>query len=312
MEPLLPSGTKPQAVLVQPTGQLSDAWLSRATFLHVGDGRVTDLVVTAYGRGTQAAAGKTTWQTLLDTCGHDGTTCDPVRSTQRGDVLIRHFDGGSRVQAINVRKSGRAVSAESRNDDISAATPSPGSGAPGLADDIDALISLATTVPEPMLADANNGTAPSATATPTSSPTVPSPVVSVTAGQKVDLGSGSYLTVTSAEKCVVFAEPGHPSPQNCTSLTDGNQGPKSISVQAGGSVSMPFFITGVYTGMDASNITVTVDGLARIATIVKLGSHPTSLVYYLAWPTPVPGSLMTSGKLHIEAFDSDGRLLARS
>lgn len=150
-------------------------------------------------------------------------------------------------------------------------------------------------------------TSPSATTVPTASP-----VVTVASAQKVDLGSGSYLTVTTTEKCYVLADPPNPSTPECKSLTDGNQATRSISLQSGsGGAGKPTIMTGIYTGNDARLITVTSGGVTRAATIVKLGAHPSSLVYYLVWPTPVPAGAAAQGGVTIEAFDSAGRSLAK-
>lgn len=151
---------------------------------------------------------------------------------------------------------------------------------------------------------------PSASPTPPSTPSV-SPVVTVSAGQKVDLGSGSYLTVTATEKCYVLADPPNPSTPECKSLTDGNQAAKSISLQSGSAgLGKTTVLTGIYTGTDASVITVTSGGVTQAATIVKLGSHPNWLIYYLVWPTSLPAAV-ANGDVTIDAFDSSGRSLAK-
>jgi hypothetical protein len=162
------------------------------------------------------------------------------------------------------------------------------------------------------LGDALNGLpTASASPAPTTVPTT-SPVITVSAGQKVDLGSGSYLTVTPTEKCYVLADPPNPSTPECKSLTDGNQAAKSISLQSGSAgAGKPTVMTGIYTGIDATLITVTSGGLTRAATIVKLGAHPNSLIYYLVWPTAVPAGADAHGGVTIEAFDGAGRSLAK-
>jgi hypothetical protein len=177
---------------------------------------------------------------------------------------------------------------------------------------VDDLVNIAALSPEPVLGDATSiVTSTGAPAATSSSVVTPvSPVVTVAAGQKVDLGSGSYLTVTSAEKCVVIADPPNPATPNCKSLTGGNQATKSISMQGGGT-GTTYVITGIYTGADATTVTVTVEGKSEAATIVKLGSHPASLIYYVTWPTPVPTGAVAGGQLTVEALDASGRTLAR-
>lgn len=152
---------------------------------------------------------------------------------------------------------------------------------------------------------------PSASPMPATSAPSLSPVMTVSAGQKVDLGSGSYLTVTATEKCYVLADPPNPSTPECKSLTDGNQAAKSISLQSGSAgAGKPTVMTGIYTGTDASLITVTSGGVTQAATIVKLGANPNSLIYYLVWPTSLPATAAAHGDLTVEAFDSAGRSLA--
>ena len=105
------------------------------------------------------------------------------------------------------------------------------------------------------------------------------------------------------------ADPPNPATPNCKSLTDGNQGPKSISIQSGsGSGAALVVITGIYTGTDATTIIVSVGGKSETATIVKLGTHPASLVYYLTWPAPIPAGPRA---LSVEAFDSTGASVAK-
>jgi hypothetical protein len=78
-----------------------------------------------------------------------------------------------------------------------------------------------------------------------------------------------------------------------------------------GSGGSPEVITGIYTGADAATVIVTVEGKSETATIVKLGAHPPSLVYYVTWPTAVPPGAGGSGMLGVEAFDTNGHPLAK-
>ena len=157
-----------------------------------------------------------------------------------------------------------------------------------------------------------NPTSSSATPTPTTPAKPQSPVVTVSSGQKVDLGSGSYLTVTRAEKCYYMADPPNPATPECKSLTDGNQAPRSISLQSSSAgAGKPEILTGIYTGTDAATITATFKGVTRAATIVKLGAHPASLVYFLVWPTGLPSGATMNQQFTIEALDANGRSLAK-
>ena len=305
--------TKPVSVTTNGPADLSKSSSVTAVFSYTNEGHTTSLQVTAFAKDTQASPGKSTLDTILAGCDQGGVTCDPVQQTVAGPVLIRHAPTRGIVDVLSFRASGVVVVARTPDRDTASASPGTDAGLAGLAISVDDLVTIAALSPEPVLADATSIGSSTDAPTPTNSSAVPSvsPVVTVASGQRVDLGSGSYLTVTSAEKCVVIADPPYPATPNCTSLTDGNQAVKSISMQGGGVTGKPYVISGIYTGADATTITVTVQGTSETAMIVKVGSHPASLVYYVNWPTSVPAGAVAGGKLTVAAFDASGRLLAR-
>ena len=284
-----------------------------AVFRYTSEGRSTSLTVTAFGQDTQASPGRSALDTLRASCDQGGVTCDPLRHTVAGPVLVRHAAGRGVVDALSFRASGVVVVARAPESDTASASPGTDAGRAGLAISVDDLVTIAALSPEPALAvSTSTVTSTEAPAPSVSSDVLPvSPVVTVRSGQKVDLGAGSYLTVTKAEKCMVIADPPNPANSNCKSLTDGNQAPRSISMQSGsGSGGTPEIITGIYTGADAATIIVTVDGTSETATIVKLGSRPSTLVYYVVWPTQVPSGAGGTGRLGATAYDAHGHALS--
>jgi hypothetical protein len=306
--------TKPVSVTTNGPADLSKSSSVTAVFSYSSGGHTVSLTVTAFGQGTQAFPGTSNLDSALAGCGQGGVTCDPVQQTVAGPVLVRRAPTRGIVDAMSFRASGVVVVARISDGSTASASPGTQDGGSGPAISVDDLVNIATLSPEPVLADTTPTVTPPGTPAPATSFAVlpASPVVTVTSGQKVDLGSGSYLTVTKAEKCMVVADPPNPPTPNCKSLTDGNQAPKSISMQSGsGSSGSPEVITGIYTGADAATVIVTVEGKPETATIVKLGSHPTSLVYYVTWPTAVPPGAGGSGMLSVEAFDTNGHPLAK-
>jgi len=306
--------TKPVSVTTNGPADLSKSSSVVAVFSYTSEGHTTSLQVTAFAKDTQASPGKSALDTVLAGCDQGGVTCDPVQQTVAGPVLIRHAPTRGIVDVLSFRASGVVVVARTPDKDTASASPGTDAGLARLAISVDNLVEIAALSPEPVLADATPTVTSTGAPAPTSSSAVPpvSPVVTVASGQKVDLGSGSYLTVTQVEKCMVMADPPNPATPNCKSLTDGNQAPKSISMQSGsGSGGTPVVITGIYTGTDATSIIVTVEGKSETATIVKLGSHPAWLIYHVTWPTAVPAGAGVSGRLSVEAFDTTGHSLAK-
>jgi hypothetical protein len=305
--------TKPVSASTNGPAQLSKASSVHAVFDYTSEGRTTTLTVTAFAKDTVSTPGVSTLDALLASCDPTYVSCDPVQQTVAGPVLVRHAATRGFVDALSLRASGVVVVARTPEGTATAGTARPSPGPSGTTISVDELVTIAALSPEPALAAPAAKPAPG-TPTPTAATTsrTVSPVVTVTPGQKVDLGSGSYLTVTKAEKCMVIADGSVGGTSNCNSLTDGNQAPRSISLQSGsGGVGMPEIVTGIYTGTDAATITVTVDGTSRTATIVKLGSHPTSLVYYLTLSTALPAGGVAARRVSVEAFDATGRSLAR-
>ena len=301
---------KPVSAATNGPAQLSEATSVHAVFDYSSEGRLTTLTVTAFAEDATAGPGQSALDAALASCEPTYASCDPVQQTASGPVLVRHAAERGFVDALSFRASGVVVVA--RTPEVTADAASAGPGARTTIS-VGELVTIAALSPEPALAASAAKPAPGTPApTAEANGRSVSPVVTVTSGQKVDLGSGSYLTVTKAEKCMVLADGSAGGASNCKSLTDGNQAQRSISLQSGsGPGGSPEIITGIYTGTDATTITVTVDGTSRTATIVKLGSHPRSLVYYLTLPMAPVASGVAGGGVSVEAFDARGRSLAK-
>lgn len=155
LESFLPSGTETPAVY-----STEGAWQSfpshasaRAAFRLVRDGRSTALVVTAYAdvpeqRDVSEVVAARLAE-LEQSCDATTITCDPRVGSSSGPVIVRRWVDGSHIAASSVRGNGVVVTVDSWNGDTSKDRILDGSGDPGLVDDIDALVTLAASVPLP-------------------------------------------------------------------------------------------------------------------------------------------------------------------
>jgi hypothetical protein len=120
-------------------------------------------------------------------------------------------------------------------------------------------------------------------------------------GERVDIGGGAYLTLSSQQKCVTFAdEPGF---AQCKSLTDGNQARGSVGMQGRGDATGSY-VTGIYTASDAAKIVYTHGGSHWVMTIVKLRNGGRNVAYFLTLPA---GTLTFEGDDQITVYNRDGR-----
>lgn len=155
LEPFLPAGTETPAVYSSEGARQSFPSYAnaRAAFRLVRDGRATALVVTAYSMvPEQRSASEVVAARIAElekSCDGTTITCDPRVETSSGPVIVRRWADGSHIAASSVRDTGIVVTVDSWNGDASEDRILEGSGTPGLADDIDALVSLAAAVPLP-------------------------------------------------------------------------------------------------------------------------------------------------------------------
>ena len=73
---------------------------------------------------------------LEQSCDGTDTVCDPRIETSSGPVIVRRWADGSHIAASSVRDTGIVVMVDSWNGDTDKDQVLPGSGTPGLADDL--------------------------------------------------------------------------------------------------------------------------------------------------------------------------------
>jgi len=184
LEPFLPAGTETPAMHAGEGALQSypSHAFSRASFRLVKDGRATALVVTAYAdvpeqRGQSEVVAARIAE-LEQSCGGTEIRCDPRVESSSGPVIVRRWADGSHIAASSVRDTGIVVTVDSWNGDAADDRILDGSGDPGLLDDVDALVTLAASVPVPASVMTTPTPTPVAsTDAPTSDPT-PAPTVS--------------------------------------------------------------------------------------------------------------------------------------
>jgi len=186
LEPFLPAGTETPAMHAGEGALQSypSHAFSRASFRLVKDGRATALVVTAYAdvpeqRGQSEVVAARIAE-LEQSCGGTEIRCDPRIESSSGPVIVRRWADGSHIAASSVRDTGIVVTVDSWNGDASGDKILDGSGDPGLLDDVDALVTLAASVPVPasvMTTPTPTPTPVASTDAPTTGPT-PSPTMS--------------------------------------------------------------------------------------------------------------------------------------
>lgn len=192
LEPYLPAGTETPAEYVS-----DGAWQSypshsnaRAAFRLVRDDRATALVVTAYAdvpelRGSSEVVAARLAE-LEQSCDGTTVTCDARVESSSGPVIVRRWADGSHIAASSVRENGVVVTVDSWNGDTTQDRILEGSGKPGLADDIDALVTLAASVPLPAVVMTTPTPVPTTDATtaepqPSGSSSGPEPIPTGTA-----------------------------------------------------------------------------------------------------------------------------------
>jgi hypothetical protein len=127
------------------------------------------------------------------------------------------------------------------------------------------------------------------------------PVLVVRPGQRIDLGHGGWMTLTSSERCVGVAD-GY----SCKSVTDGNQPPNTVSVQISGSSAGTLY-SPLYIGPgQAARMTVQVAGGTYQARVVTLAGHPGYATGYV-WGKADSSTAVPK----ITVYDASGRVLAR-
>ncbi|MEY9965521.1 hypothetical protein ABIA33_003567 [Streptacidiphilus sp. MAP12-16] len=162
-------------------------------------------------------------------------------------------------------------------------------------------------------------TAPTVTATRTqhsakptaslaASPTGAWPSVRVVqSGRTVDFGHGMWMTLTAGQRCAGLGQPGG---STCKSVTDGNQGPGTVSQQIMGDQSGTMY-TPLYIGSgQVARMTVEVGGTTYRATVVTLPGRPGYATGYV-WGPPISGGLAGISP-KITVYDAQGQVLAVS
>ena len=168
LEQSMPYVDRTTAVSVETNGpaDLSKSSSVQAVFRYTSDGRTTNLVVTAFANGTRASPGTSALDAVLASCHQPAVSCDPVRQTVAGPVLIMHASNRGFVEALSFRASGVVVVARVPIGDTTAGSSQPGRGVPGFAGSLDELVNIAALSPEPELEDASGGNAGTAAPTP--------------------------------------------------------------------------------------------------------------------------------------------------
>ena len=257
---------------------LADASMVREVFRYTGGGRTTTLIVTAN-------VGGNAWDIMRGDCHNSSTACHPVQQTSAGPVIVTNATGPGVIAAINRRPSGTLIMVSSLMYDVTSDGSDSAELPAGLAGDVDKLVTIATSVPEPALAPDTTPAPASSSATPTVTtagelPTV-SPRVTVKADQHVPLGdTGVYLTLSNTAKCVIDPANRWPAGE-CKSFTDGNLGP-GVGLQSSNGV-----VTGEYVGSaDAARIVISKHGVSVVATIVALDHGRKNLAFFYLNPPP--------------------------
>lgn len=192
LEPYLPAGTETPAVYASAviSASLPGSGNARAAFRLVRDGRATALVVSSYAVVPETRAASEVVATriaeLEQSCDGTAITCDPRVETSSGPVIVRRWVDGSHIAASSVRGNGVVVTVDSWNGDTTKDRILEGSGKPGLLDDLDALITLAASVPLPAVVMTTPAPMPTTDATtaepqPSGSSSGPEPIPTGTA-----------------------------------------------------------------------------------------------------------------------------------
>jgi hypothetical protein len=129
--------------------------------------------------------------------------------------------------------------------------------------------------------------------------TRPAPAVVVGSGQRLNLGHGQWLTLTTAEVCSGTGQ----TVENCSSVTNGNQAPDSVSLLTTGDTTGTLY-RALYLGSGAARITVQAGQQSYNLRLVTLaGDHGYTVGY--AW-----GAAQTSGSVGATVYNAAGTVLA--
>lgn len=295
-----------------PSGALRGASSVHADF-HYGSGpRWTRLFVSATSKPYSGWKSGTPREFLLKECrSKDVVSCEPLWDSPKGPVVVQHR--AHSVVALNLRPSGVLISVTSTDSDQDGGrvdangTELPGLsfGPPGMAEDLDRLVTTALDTPEPLLAQKLNE--PEVWA-PT--PVATSNVVTMSPGKSLELGSGATITSLTQEQ-VCVAVPGGRPPRCDPSGVGGQRFVSKLLVPFAGA-ERGAVIVGRYSlaDVDVKAIVVTIGGESRTATLVKVGPKDEHLGYYVIWPAL--GSPSGASAATVEVFGHDGRLMAHN
>ena len=143
---------------------------------------------------------------------------------------------------------------------------------------------------------------PASAAAAAAAPAAPAaaPIV-VRPGQKLDIGHGMWLTLTAAQVCTGDST----GVENCSSVTNGNQAPGSVSLETSGDTTGTLY-RALYLGSGAARMTVE-DGADNYRLrLVTLPGHPGYAVGF-GWGAPQASPTAKPGA---QVYDAAGKLLA--
>jgi hypothetical protein len=141
--------------------------------------------------------------------------------------------------------------------------------------------------------------APEPSPSKTKAPSVPTGTVREVSPGNIDIGGGYTLALTAASVTLVSAD-GSVGPN---STGTGNQGFETVNLMVSDRA-----VASIYIGAhDVASATVTLDGVAYPATVLKLTGHPGWCVAYVVLP---PGSVGAAAVVTV--YDATGRQLATS
>jgi len=152
-----------------------------------------------------------------------------------------------------------------------------------------------------------NAYAAQAAARPASAPAAAAAAASAAApivvrpGQKLDIGHGMWLTLTAAQVCTGDST----GVQNCSSVTNGNQAPGSVSLETSGDTTGTLY-RALYLGSGAARMTVEDGTHSYRLRLVTLPGHPGYAVGY-GWGA---AQASPSAKPGAQVYSAAGKLLA--
>ena len=128
-----------------------------------------------------------------------------------------------------------------------------------------------------------------------------SAAVVVKSGQRLDIGHGLWLTLTASQVC----EGGGQVVENCSSVTNGNQAPDSVSLQTSGDTSGTMY-RALYLGSGAARMTVQAGPDSyRLRLVTLAGDHGYAVGY--GWGAP---QTQPPGDIGATVYSAAGAVLA--